>query len=754
MSIGILPLRAQEPGTGSIVGTVIDRETRQPVSGAKVVIADATRGAYTNGEGKFRIESLPPGNYRLGCSSLGYEPSSLGDVVVKPGRPVTADIELAPGDIAMPEVTVNAGYFSSSGPPEVSSVEFSSEEIRRAPGSAGDISRILMELPSVAKTNDTKNSLLVRGGNPSENSFYIDNIEIPNINHFPTQGASGGPIGILNVDFIRNVRFHAGGFPVQFGDRLSSVMDISFREGSREKTLAQLDLNFAGYGAVVEGPLVSSSASWMLSARRSYLDLIVKAVSTGTSLAPSYNDYQGKISWNIDPSNSVSLLAVVSDDHSHSDNDIARENEQTYYGDQDTYQYVTGANWRAVWGKGYSNTSLSYAATDFGEKFFEAGTGRHLITNASLESALALRNVSTFMFSDDLTLVAGVEARMLHNRYNNAYGEYLDQSGRAMPAYQVASKLDDRKLGAFASLTVKPFDRLSLTLGARADYDELAGGVIVQPRIAAGYMLDDRTTISASAGLFAQTLPMLLLAQRASYRDLDVPKAGHYVLGVQHMLSDETRLTVEAYYKGYRSFPQSPAAPDIFVVDDILYNNDFIRSSSELVSNGRAESYGAELTLQRKFAGDFYGLCALSLYRSRYRTMSGAMKDRAFDNRVTFSIEGGYELSDTWELSARWIYAGGAPYTPFDLEASTAAHTGIIDTTRINGARYPDYHSLNIRLEKRFNFASSGIVAYVSVWNVYNRQNIASYYWNNYRNEQGAQKQFGILPIFGIEWDI
>ena len=130
------------------------------------------------------------------------------------------------------------------------------------------------------------------------------------------------------------------------------------------------------------------------------------------------------------------------------------------------------------------------------------------------------------------------------------------------------------------------------------------------------------------------------------------------------------------------------------------------------------------------------------------------MKDRAFDNRVTFSIEGGYELADTWEASARWIYAGGAPYTPFDIEASTAAHRGVADAARINGARYPDYHSMNIRLEKRFNFTSSSVVAYISVWNVYNRRNIASYYWNNFTNRQGAQEQFGILPIFGVEWNL
>ena len=236
--------------------------------------------------GRFAIEAVPVGSYTLVVSYLGYQTSARADVIVKSKRISRVDVNLSPSALSADEVVVEAGYFSRSAEQPVSIVGFSSEEIRRAPGTAGDVSRVIFGLPSVAKVDDTKNSLIVRGGGPIENAFYVDNIAIPNINHFPDQGSTGGPIGILNVDFIREADFMVGGFSTAYGNRLSSVTDISFRNGNRDEIDGQLDMNIAGFGGAIEGPLPNKSGSYLLSARRSFLDLIVSAIDAGGDRHP------------------------------------------------------------------------------------------------------------------------------------------------------------------------------------------------------------------------------------------------------------------------------------------------------------------------------------------------------------------------------------------------------------------------------------------------------------------------------------
>ncbi len=177
--------------------------------------------------------------------------------------------------IVLDGITVNAAYFPQS-QDEASGVHnFTGEEIRRAPGSAGDINRILFSLPSVGKVNDLTTNLVVRGGSPNETGYLIDNIEIPNINHYPTQGSSGGALALLNVDLIQDVEFSTGGLSAAYGDRLSGVLDVSLREGNRNEFDGQLDFNMSGAGAIFEGPLGSDRGSWLVSARRSFLDLMI-----------------------------------------------------------------------------------------------------------------------------------------------------------------------------------------------------------------------------------------------------------------------------------------------------------------------------------------------------------------------------------------------------------------------------------------------------------------------------------------------
>jgi hypothetical protein len=735
--------------SGTISGKLVDADTKEPLPGANVTIEETFMGAATDLEGNFTISKVPVGSYTLQFRFIGYETLLKTDVIVRSKRITFINAELHMSVLEMDGVVVTGGYFSDVDEQPTSSINFSYEEIRRAPGSAGDVSRILMSLPSVAKVNDQSNNLIVRGGNPIENTFFIDNIEMPNINHFPHQGASGGPIGMLNVDFIQDVNFYAGGFSAIYGDILSSIMDLTFREGNRSEFDGQLDLNFSGFGGVAEGPLFNNKGSWLFSARRSYLDFVVDVFEVGSTIAPIYGDIQGKLVYDLNPNHKLIILGVFADDHNAPDRETGEENYMTHYGNQDLYQSTVGINWRSIWNKsGYSNTSVAYTSNKFNEDFYETTTGIYDTRNRSQEQSFKFRNVNHFRLNKRNTVEFGVEAKHLAEEYDNWYGETNNAFGDTVPALTMQQDISAQKLAAFVNYIAKPFNRLTTTLGLRADYFSYSENVTVSPRFACSYQLSSLTSINGAVGIFHQNLPLLLLSQHESNKELRDPMAVHYILGIDHLITGNTKLTLEVYQKDYQRFPMDALQPALFIIDESYFDN-----YGSLIDNGKALSRGVEIMIQKKLAQNFYGLASASFFRSRYQGGDGIWRDRNFDNRVTFSVEGGYKPNRKWEFSMRWIYAGGVPYTSFDIEQSKANHRPVYDENQVNTTRYPDYHSMNIRFDRRFHFSGSNLVFYLSAWNIYNHKNIANYFWNDKEQKQDEVYQWLLLPIFGLEYE-
>ena len=739
-----------KPKSGSLKGVVLDAETRTPIIGATVLIVGTDRGAATDEKGEFRVKNLPVGSYSVSCSSIGYQLSTQTDVIIRAGRITFLETDMSVTLTEVKGMTINSGYFESSPTEPTSSVQFSSEEVRRAPGSAGDVSRIMFSLPSVAKVNDQVNNLIVRGGSPTENSFYVDNIEIPNINHYPLFGTSGGPISLINTDFIKDVTFSAGGFSAAYGDRLSSVMSLTFRDGNRDETDLQADLNFAGFGVSGEGP-VGKQGSWMLSARRSYLDLLTDAIGVG--VAPRYSDYQGKLVFDLSARNRISFLGILGVDYINFKREDAIDEGNVTDGWSDGYEYAVGANWRYLWGgNGYSNTSISYLATRIKANYFETSTGKELVKQNDLDGAAQFRNVNFYRISDHHEIEFGTDIKYELDNHDYYASEYTDFFGDTIPPLVIGDDIKSPKYGAFLSYIVRPSARLSAVFGLRYDYFDYTGNSDVSPRTSVSYNLSDRTKLNAAFGVYSQTVPMILLSQQESNRDLKNTKAYHYILGMEHNLREDTRLRVEGYYKWYKNFPMSTDEPQLFIIDEMIYSNYFFYHPN-LVDNGNARSYGVEATIQKKLKEGIYGLLGASWSRSQYRDLEGTWRSRVFDNRVIVSAEGGYKPNEKWEFSLRWIFAGGAPYTPLDIDASELINRSVYNQTRVNELRYPAYHSLNLRFDRRFNYTNSNMIIYVSVWNAYNRENVANYYWNEIERKQDKVLQWTLLPIFGVEFE-
>jgi len=748
-----LPVQGEDLSPrGAIRGSISDSESRQALPGANVVLKGTRLGATANAMGTYEISGVPVGSYTAVFSYLGYETAVKTDVIVSSDRSCFVHAELKPSSVSIEGVVVTGGYFSRVDAQPLSAATFSAEEIRRQAGSAGDVSRVLFGLPSMAKINDSKNSLIVRGGSPIENGFYLDNIEIPNINHFPVQGSSDGPIGLLNVEFIRDVRFYSGGFSPVFGDRLSSVMELSFREGNRDRFQMQLDMSLQGVGAVAEGPANDGRGSWFLSARRSYLDLIFQFVDFRAPV-PTYGDLQGKFVYDLAKRHKISVIGLLALDNVSQDRENALEHKNNLYQNYDMLNNTLGVNWQYLWGTiGYSNVSLSHTIMRSKGEFYETLSGQKLLDNRSDEQEVRFRNTNHIRINPSHAMDLGVEGKYLATTYTHKYAEYTDRLGNLTPPMTVEADIRSLKLGTFLRYGWEPLEGVTIAPGARVDYFAYNSHTHLSPRLSVSYDLDAVTSLTGSAGVFFQSSPLVLLAQKEAFRALRDPRAYHYVLGLSRLLTESTRLTVEIYDKEYRNCPMDPSQAELFVLDEAVDAGLFL-NHEQLVDNGRAYTRGIEVMVQKKLAEEIYGVIAGSYFRSRYRDLNGAWRDRLYDNRLTVTVEGGYKPSKEWEFSMRWLFAGGAPYTPFDEDASTALFRGVYDRARVNEERLPHYHSLNLRVDRRFHFTTSTLIVYLSIWNVYGRKNVAQYSWNQLENTTRPEEMWGTFPVFGIEYE-
>ncbi len=739
---------------GNISGEVYDAETRAPLAGANVAVAGLARGAMCDAAGVFTITDIPVGVYTVKVSYIGYHTQGVPDVVVRSARATRLRVDLAPSALQAAEVVVQAGYFEQESDFAVSSLSLSAEEIRREAGTGGDISRIIASFPSIAKGNDTRNDLVVRGGSPIENAFYVDGIEVPNINHYPQFGASGGAIGIINIDAIADVDFSAGGFSPRYGDRLSSVMNISLREGGSEDVDMQADLHFMGAGVQAEGPLPARAGSWFISARRSWLDFLLSTFSdeVPTSI-PVYGDVHAKLVWKPAEGHVVSLLDIFADDASFNNRDDAREAGENSYGRLNSTQNTAGAGWTWVWSAGgYSHTTLAHSSTRFNQWYNATTADTNIFRNTSAEGRTALRSTTVLRLSDRHGIEAGFDVVYTRSALDAVYGNTVVPSGNGGG---LTGEHTQWRGGLHLQHTWKVFEALTLATGLRLDHSGANDETTLSPRLSLRWDVDAVTSLTAAAGMYAQTLPEILRAQQAANSSLPSARAVHWILGFSRLLSDDTRLLLEIYLKEYHNMPVDPAAPARFVLDDLAVNSDYFGAHGSLSRDGRARSYGIECSMQKKLVHGIYGTASVSWARSFGRAADGIWRPRVYDNVYSLALLGGWRLSRDWEISTRWILAGGSPYTPFDVQQSIAEGRGVPDADRIHSERLPAYHSLNLRADKRFFFERSTLTTFLAVWNLYGRKNVPFYRWNESSNRVEAPSLWSNspLPVFGIEYE-
>ena len=746
-------LRAQTTGpTGLIDGRVRAGPTQQPVQGAMLRIGGSELTTVTGADGRFRLRA-PVGVVRLEVRAIGFAPIVRGDVVVSAGKPTTVVIDLQPRVVQLSTVDVQPTYFEPTNAATVSTQRFSAEEIRRTPGVQEDVIRAVSVLPGVGVTTAGRNDLVVRGGAPFENLFVVDNVEVPNVNHFGTQGSTGGPVSLIPIEFVKDAALSAGGFGVRFGDRTSSVTTIALREGNRERRATTLNLSALGVGAIIESPL-PHDGSLLVSARRSYLDFVFNAV--GFPFIPSYTDVTLKAVQRPTARDELAFLLIGARDRIRFKSETADnrfENSSVLGSSQD--QYIAGLTWKRLLPSGVLTTTLGRTWSRFDAAQRDSSNPPQQVFGArSTEGETSLRTDLSIELSPRLTFNAGLIAKYASTL---AYDITLPGAARrdenGVPrALRVDTVFTAYRQAAYAQTDVQMTERLRLTLGVRGDWYQFLGSALrAAPRGALAWSADEKNTLTLAGGRYYQApQPIWLVGDPGNARTLRPLRVDQVVAGWQRLLRPDLKLQVEGYLKQYGDYPGRVFRPRAVLqpsgFDDVT--NDIPFGLEPLRGAGTGSVRGAEVLLQKRLSDvPVYGLISASYNRTRFRGLDGSTSIGAFDSPLVLNGLLGWRPNARWELSGRIRSAAGLPTTPFSTD-------GQLDFTRYNsGDRLPTFFALDVRADRRFVFRGSQLVTYLDVQNATSRENISQIAWDTRLRAPKPNESIGLLPSIGINWE-
>ncbi|MBN2370435.1 MAG: TonB-dependent receptor [Vicinamibacteria bacterium] len=754
ISLGLVAstFASDEIKAGSITGVVTAQMTQQPIPGAVVRVDGATLSAVSDDSGRFRIENVPVGSRRLSITREGYHPAVVSDIVVTANRETHAVLRLREAVHLKDEVTVRASYFTRPEGVTTGAFTMSYEEVRRAPGAVGDVGRMIQSLPSTIVRDDSRNDIVARGGSPSENLILVDNIEVPNISHYAGQGATGGPITMLNAETISDVSFLAGGFPAAYGDRLSSVLEISLREGNRDRVQTEIDLSMSGAGMLVEGPL-GRRGSWLVTGRRSFIDLIAGAWDLNT--VPQYANYQAKAVYDVSPRNRLTFISLGGWDKIDFDVDESDlEDSNTFIVEDVGWRGVAGLDWQALLGgSGVLNVSVGHTENDFKVDVWDT-----LLDDRLVERNRSRERQTTARY--DLTCRVG----RLGSVRSGAFGKRLGASYEfSMPIGQEnvfstdpqrinTLALDDQfttwQTGGYIELRPRFGAWATAALGGRFDRYDINDASEVSPRAGLTFHVLHNLDVSASYGRYYQNPPLIFMKAHPDNARLRPIRADHYVTGLAYHPRPDTEIKVEAYEKRYFRYPVSTQFPSITGADTGEQVNVYYYMIP-YVGEGRGRSSGVEIYLQRKLSGRIWGQLSYAHSRTENRALDGIWRPSTFDLPHVVSVVAGVKASRSLELSTKFTYTSGRPVMPL-LPESYEQNRLIFDLDRVNAERAPAYHRLDFRVDRRQSHRWGNLVFYVELDNVYNRKNILGYGWNPKKRERDEYTQLSFMAIGGV----
>lgn len=731
--LGLLTTVSAQP-THRIKGTVIDKASRQPLEFINVLVLGLGRGGVTDAEGHFNIGEVPPGIYRLQASAVGYKTILTPEYIVST-KDLTIQIETEENLTELEGVTVTASPFRRDPESPVGLRIIGLQEIEKSPGANRDISRIVQSYPGVAfSPAGYRNDLIVRGGSPSENRFYLDGVEIPNINHFSTQGASGGPVGIINADLIREVNFYTGAFPTDRGNAMSSVLDFKLRDGDMERNSLKATLGASEVSLASNGH-IGKKTSYLVSVRQSYLQFLFDML--GLPFLPTFTDAQFKLKTRFNANNELTILGLGGIDNMKLNTKLDGEKAEyilSYLPKIQQETFTLGAVYRHYAGIHVQSVVVSHSyLNNRNTKYLnnDESSADNLslkLRSVEQETKFRIENTSTF---GNWKINFG--ANLDYSQYTNTTFQrvYIDE-GRT---FDYHTYLGMWRWGIFRTINYATTDeRFTASLGVRTDANNFSSGMKgmgdqLSPRLSLSYRLTDGLYLSGNAGLYYQLPPYTGLG----FKDNNGAWVNKYLrymsvsqesLGLSWHPGNTFELSAEGFYKQYDKIPFS-------IADGIplaCKGNDYgVIGNEALSSTAQGRAYGIEILMKWLIAKKLNLASSFTLFKSEYRNnKQSEYIASAWDNRYIFNMSGTYNFPHNWSLGMKISCIGGAPYTPYDVEKSSlvtawnAQGRPYYDYTKYNTGRLPAFGQLDVRVDKTFYLKRCMLGFYIDLQNVTN----------------------------------
>lgn len=766
----ICPLFLHAQKTGNIIGVVKDKNTQETLVGVAAALEGTTLSAATDLDGKFKITGIAPGSYNLKLSFIGYQSQTIFNIVVTTGNDNILAVELEPATENLKEVTVTSNTFGKRTETPLSVQSLSAEEIKSNPGGNFDISKVVQALPGVSGTTGSasfRNDIIIRGGAPNENVYYLDGIEVPQINHFATQGSAGGPAGILNVSFIEDVTLSSSSFAAKYDNALSSVLQFKQRNGNPEKFQGNFRLSSTEIAGTLEGPL-SKKTTFLASARRSYLQLLFEAIDL--PIRPNYWDFQYKVNHQINSKTTLTAIGIGAIDEFNfgvpKNSDPSKEYVLRAFPTINQWTYTVGINLKRLINKGYYNIALS-------RNMFNNQLDQFEDAQANDESKRNLKSISQEIenklrwdvnqFSGKWKFNYGLMAQYV--KYNNnsfirLRKELKDTLGNLIqPAvsFNFDSDIAFFRGGIFGSVSRRFFtDRLTATLGIRTDVNSFTNDGLnplnaISPRLSLSYALTEKWNINASVGRYTKIPIYTVLGFKDNAgnfvnKDNKYILCDHYVAGLEYLPTSSMRITAEGFYKAYSNYPVSNFDGTSLANQG---GNFGAIGNEDVSSTGKGRAYGMELFIQQKLIKNFFTTASYTWFVSEFTTAAGNYISSSWDTRHLLSFIVGKKFKKGWEIGLKLRYSGGSPYTPFDTVASRANYlatgNGVLDFSQLNSLTLPAFRQFDFRIDKKFNTKHATFDIYFDVTNalLFRNQSIPNYTFDRNADNSGFKTTDG-----------
>ncbi len=763
-------LKAQSVQT--IRGHVTDKDSKTSLPGANVVLLNVQplTGTVTDADGNFRLDNVATGRHDLQVTFIGYKPAVFQGIIVNSVKEIVLEVELEESVIMAKEVVISGAARKDQTRNQmavVSARSFTVEETEKYAGSRGDVARMAMNFAGVSSANDQRNDIIIRGNSPSGLLWRLEDIDIPNPNHFAEGGTTGGPVGMLNNNVLENSDFFTGAFPAEYGNALSGVFDLNIRNGNNQKHEQMFQVGFNGFELGAEGPFSKShKASYLANFRYSTLELMDGIIDLGTTGIPKYKDLSFKMNFPLKKGR-ISVFGLGGDSEIAM-LDSQNGNEQDLYSDagQDLVNHsrmgATGISYTH-----FINDKTHYKLIFSG--IYQAGG----TTIDTLDISLMPHPYIDHNYAEFRVSLSGFIHKKYSSHFSARTGFVIDRMGYDLfsKVYDNESQellpLIDSQLGLgkgvmlyqpYAQATYHINEKFSLIPGIHLSYLDQTGDLSLEPRMGADWQISEKQKLSFGYGLHSrtQTLSTYFLGSQMddgslveTNSDLAFTRSHQFVLGYNQSVTENTRIKAEVYYQYLFDVPVEQTPSSFSMLNTGAGWG--VSAQDSLTNNGTGNNYGFEFTVERFFSRNYYYLATVSLFESKYKGSDGIERNTAFNGNYVVNVLFGKEFTinskSAFNIDFKMTYAGGKRYTPIDMDASQAAGATKYDETKAFSEQFDPFFKADIKFGYRLNWkkVSQEWVFYIE--NFTNHNNVLMQTYSPSKNEITNVNQLGFFPM-------